>query len=367
MVSSALSVGSLILANAAEAASTCTWTAAGDGTSWSQSSNWSGCGGAPQNGDDLVFDTAVLGATSHPTNDISNLQVGSLAFTGTGMYPYHISGNPITLGSGITDNSQTGGSLNLDITLTANQTFTTHGLTDIESSTTGLTIGAYTLNVVNTGSGSGVGLYAHIIGTGAINFSSSGDNFINNNNPSYSGPITVNSGILIINASNTNQLGTGPLTIADGASLQESINSNGTYSIANPITVMGAGAGGAGAIIVHGYSSTGTVNFNGPETLAGDTQVGLTSANADFAGSVGGCGYGLGSVPGSSGTLSGNLAGSCVVASAGGNSTVPSAPSTGLGAPGSSEALVTTLALATLPIALLGAAYAYRRQSGWWS
>lgn len=345
------------------AGNTCTWIGPATGT-WSTAANWSGCGSvAPQNGDSLVFDSTSF--SSNPptlTNDIANLQLNNISFTGTGIFPFDVFGNGISLSGGITDASLAGASLGMNITLTASQTFSSSALIDLDGTT--LAMGNFNLHAVGT-SGGEVDFFSALTGTGTLTFDSgSGSNSIDSNNPGFSGPLNINSGRLIINASNTNQLGTGMVTIASGASLQESINSNGTYSIANPITLGGTGTGSTGAIDVHGFSATGTVSFTGAITLTNDATVSLENANADVSGAVSGCGFAISERSGSSGTLSGNLAGSCASSNSSGgspggsgnatsttsSSTNPSVPNTGNGQPSNTFVALALLFVASLAI-----------------
>lgn len=321
------------------AGNTCTWVGGTSGN-WSAASNWTGCGGGvPQNGDSLIFDSTGLSSVSLPNNDLSNLNLDNITIQGSGAYTFGFEGNAFSLSGGITNTSSSGAIIFSSITLTASQTFSSSSLLDISG--TNFTMGSYNLNALATSAGE-VDIHAPMSGTGTLTFDSQNyTNFINSDNPNFSGPLDIHSGMLIINASNTNQLGTGNVTIDNGSTLQESINSNGTYSIANPITVAGNGANigayGYGALIVHGYSATGTVNFTGPITLADNTTVGLISGNVGIAGSVSGCGYSISKASGASGTLSGNLTGSCPASSSSTSSSTsdPGAPSTGFGEPAS--------------------------------
>lgn len=329
---------------AAASPQTCTWTGATN-DDWSTSTNWSGCGGGvPQNGDNLVFDVSSLSTPTQGNlvNSLSNLQVGSITFTGSNIfsgYGYILSGNPISLSGGIHDGADTINNLEMDITLTADQTFTrSHSGYLVPDSAT-LDIGNHTLTLDSSSSGGSIDIYDAITGTGKI-VSKSGSyaNFFDNNNPGLSGPIDIQAGRLIINANQTDQLGTGPVTVEDGATLQESINANGNYTVNNPITLAGNGRGSYGTIHVEGFSATGTVSFTGNILLNGNVSVGLVGADAVIAGPVSGCGYTISPLAGNSGTLSGNLAGSCAVPGAApGSSTntanVPGAPNTGYGGP----------------------------------
>lgn len=320
----------LFSAPAFAAGNTCTWIGSATG-SWNTSSNWSGCGGGvPQNGDSLVFDSTGL-TSINVHNDISNLQLNNITFQGTSIYPFDIYGNAISLSGGITDNTQFGAGLSMDVTLTASQTFSSKALLYITGSN--LYMGNYNLDAVATSSGR-VDFYSAITGTGNLTLSNDGNmNFINNNNPNFSGPIHITQGTLVINAAQTNPLGSGHVTIDNGATLQESINSNGTYTISNPITMAGNGAGfwSAGALVVYGYSATGTVNFTGPITLTGDATVGVTSASVNISGAVSGCGLNISLASGTTGTLSGNLDGSCTSTTTGSTTATTSGPSTTTG------------------------------------
>jgi hypothetical protein len=106
------------------ALSTDTWTGAIDGnwsTNSSGSTNWSG--NVPVNGDSLVFPAGA----NHLTNvdDIANLTVGTVSFSGaTG--GYNLGGsNPLTISSGVTASNTAGiNTMNMPIVLGATQAFT---------------------------------------------------------------------------------------------------------------------------------------------------------------------------------------------------------------------------------------------------
>ena len=71
--------------------------------------NWSGCNGSspqPSDNDSLVFDNSTVSGTQNLNNDISNLSVGNIDFTGSNNTSnYDISGNAITVTNGVTDNT----------------------------------------------------------------------------------------------------------------------------------------------------------------------------------------------------------------------------------------------------------------------
>jgi hypothetical protein len=348
---------------------TCTWTGATN-KNWSVANNWANCNSAaPQNGDSLIFPVGILGSSSagNLTNDISNLQLANISFSGTNAnhYAYNISGNAVSLSGGITDSTSPGSTVDLQITLTANQTFSASDDLGIGDSSSNLNMG--TNNLILSGTGGDVDINSAIVGSGELSLDGTNDTwgFLNNNDPSFSGALAVQTGRLIYNAAQPTALGSAAVTIADGATLQESINSTGSYTISNAITMTGDGDGATGAIDVHAFSSTGSVNFTGPITLLGDTQIGLFNADASFTGTVSGCGYTMTSASGSSGTLSGNLVGICMQSTnSGSSSSAPSgnSPDTGYGRPSQSNPIIALLIVGATISTATGLALLYRQK-----
>lgn len=347
------------------AGNTCVWTGAVN-RFWGTSGNWTNCNGAaPTNGDSLSFDVSLVTSfgSGAVENNIANLQVSTIYFTGAAsMYSYFITGNPISLSNGITETvtGPSSNAVNIGITLTASQAFTTDRLLNIAIGST-LNIGSHSLTV----NGGRIQFKGPIVGTGALNFNSASTaNFLDANNPGFSGPININSGRVIFNASTPSALGSGPITIAGNGILQQSFNTSGTYSIANPITMTGDGGGGNGAINLRDFTGSGvsTVNFTGPVTLTGNSTIDLDSANANFVSQPVGCGFVISQSSGStSGNLTGNVNGSCpapvgalaasssnaaTVAATASNSSTPGAPATGYGAPHAQKMSMTLLASA---------------------
>ena len=103
----------LVIPVPAEAASnTCVWTGGGGDTKFSTPANWSGCGGAPVNGVDLVFDRTNLVSAVTVENDVPGLSVGTIYSQQPGSdYSYYeasfsIGGtNPLTITKGLTGNA----------------------------------------------------------------------------------------------------------------------------------------------------------------------------------------------------------------------------------------------------------------------
>jgi autotransporter-associated beta strand protein len=97
------------------------WTGQGPDNNWSDGANWQG-GTAPGPGEDLFFPSGASQLANQ--NDLPNgTAFSSIRFTGAG---YDISGNAITLTSGMTANLTGGGTDTVEdnISLTANTTFT---------------------------------------------------------------------------------------------------------------------------------------------------------------------------------------------------------------------------------------------------
>jgi hypothetical protein len=311
----------------------CTWTAYGGSINWSDTNNWSCTSGTvPEDGDSLVFNQDILSASVSINNDISNLQLSNISFTGSGVADdtYTMSGNSITLSGGITDTSSRGGNdVGVPISLVSNQSFTTNH-TDFLGN---ISLGSNNLTLSGN---SGFTLLGQISGTGSLNVDSTDTTMIEANNTSFSGPVNINDGRTIVNVSNTDPLGTGVVTVANDATLQISINSAGTYTVSNPITLGGIGDGSSGQIDVENFGAgTDNVNLTGNVTLTANTDVSLSSANLDVAGNVSGCNYLINKTSGSVGTLSGILTGSCPTTNPSATSTSNSAqaPNTGYGSP----------------------------------
>jgi hypothetical protein len=315
-----LAVGLLTIHPAVYAAgNTCTWTGATN-TSWGTASNWSGCGGTiPQNGDNLVFDTTSLSTDTILTNSISSLQVGSISFTGSGSNSYTITGNDITLAGGFSDSTCSFNALSVGVTLSADQTFTATGCSpSIGLSSKSMNLGSHHLTLNGS---QGIDMESPIVGDGTITISTTTQpfTFFDANSPSFSGRLNISNTRLIFNVAQPQALGTADITINDGAVLQESFNTSGSYSLSNNITLVGDGGGNNGAINLHDFtgSGTSTVTFTGVITLTGNAKIDLDNANATFFSRPVGCGYTISKSAGSSGSggsLTGNLAGACTPA-----------------------------------------------------
>ncbi len=226
---------------------------------------------------DLVtFNDTAAGATS--VNMMSALAPGSLTVSN--------SSKTFTLGGG--------GKITGDIGLLKQGTGTLildeSGGNDF---TGGIIISAGTLQVGNNDGFGNVPSVGDIVDNGALVFDRndysvitntiSGTGSVAQNAPgtltllganTFSGAVTVAQGTLIIG--NSSALGTtnGGTTIASGATLDFGANANNLGQ--EPVTVSGAGVGGAGALV----NNSGSTSFVGPNiarvTLAGDTTFGGT-------------------------------------------------------------------------------------------
>jgi len=82
-----------------------TWNGFDNGN-WSDPDNW-GPTGVPQNGDTLIFPVLTgFGREKSMVNDLANLSLELIIFTASG---YSLTGNPLTLNQGVTDNHNTTG------------------------------------------------------------------------------------------------------------------------------------------------------------------------------------------------------------------------------------------------------------------
>nr|MBA3768936.1 hypothetical protein [Blastocatellia bacterium] len=164
-----------------------TWTGAGADANWATSANWMPAG-APAANDDLVFPAAAA-QQSNNNNTLFFTTYRSIAVEG-GVYTF--AGNPIRLTNGM---NVTGGThtVNLALTLSGAQTFTvasggTATLVILSIGSNALTIDGAGIVGIGLISGSG-GVTKNGTGAGAI-IASTG----------FSGPITINNGIFVVDA-----------------------------------------------------------------------------------------------------------------------------------------------------------------------
>ncbi|HEY1645589.1 MAG TPA: hypothetical protein VGF75_04380 [Candidatus Saccharimonadales bacterium] len=357
------------------------WCEFSSNSSFNTASNWdtnSSCSGGtqevPVSGDALVFDNTHLNSGLGLTNNISGLDISSITFQGAGSGGYELSGDSISLDSGINDtgtNAQSN-TINLGATLTASQTFNASGGSDFLSlgPSSTVTLGAYNLTLDEVASVYG------LTGTGALTFSGSPTivDTLNSANSGFSGSVVIASSAQVYDESGSlNGLGTGTVTINSGGSLYlEDSATTGTFL--NNLNLAGSGSnttGDYGAIIsCLGYSSTcestgnTTLTLSGKVALSGNTQVvnGLyasgspaptNTATLDFTAScITTGGYTLSAVSSSSTTVVQPAV--CVIASSKA-AAAPGSPDTGLGLASSrsSSVLLGSLLISSSLVALV--------------
>jgi MYXO-CTERM domain-containing protein len=249
------------------AVSTDQWVG-GSNVNWNTNSNW-GSGAKPTTTQVAVFSNlgvAQPNVTLNGANTVAGIQFGSGASVS-----YNITGaNTLTLSGTVPYIQQQSAN---------NQTLSPATLALANSTVADIT-GAGNLTIGAAITGAGKNLIKD--GTGA------GKLILTGNNSGLTGGVFINNGI--VQAGNTNALGTGTTTISNGATLELS----GGISPTNAISVSGLGSGSAGAI--HNVSGTntasGTLTLGSDTKIAADTGTTLnltgnvtgTSSNLDLAG-----------------------------------------------------------------------------------
>lgn len=254
---------------------TCTWTGATN-NNFSNAGNWSGCNSAaPQPGDDdnLVFNNTSLSSNVTLTDDISNLALTNITFSGTNAYTFTItpsSNQSITLTSGVTsnisNNSYPTQTINTPIIISGNQT----------------------LSVATKGQ---LELTGGVQGSGNITISASGNGAIQiNNSPNYTGTISDGTGDLTLDASTGPFTMTGSVHITNGASLALSDDAGNNESFTFPLSISGNGDSSNNPALAINNPPGTTLTLAGPTTLGSNIQIssyGL-GASLDITGAING-------------------------------------------------------------------------------
>lgn len=281
MTTTLLFVFSIIIAQFATvqfaSAASLTWDgSAGDGK-FSTAENWS-TGSAPVDGDLITFDASILTSSATLTNDITDLSLSGISFTGDGgdgTSVYTITGNALTLTGDVVNTSHyDSGSgtlilktnLNVDINLAADVSISDAGIS--YGSTVTLNTNGYNLAYSST---RGCLIVPKLTGSGSIVFSGTGQYpsiVTQAANPSYTGAISVNSGRLFAvegslgsSSAGTTLSGSGGLVIISAA--------DSTWS--EPLTLSGSGSVGVFQSGCSGGSGPSvTVTWTGDVTLGSD-------------------------------------------------------------------------------------------------
>jgi len=209
-----------------------TWDGGGADANWQTAANWVG-DVAPTANDDLVFPAT---ATQFSTNNNFALLTTFASITMDGG-PYTLGGNFIRLSNGLIVNSGTQ-TINLAITLSAAQTFSA---TSATATVTIISVSAGSFGLTMDGPGViGIGL---ISGSGAITKNGAGAGALISS-LGYSGPITINNGIFVVDAN-----------IPGSAVTVNSTATGGLFGI--------SGLGGTGTVgavnVIQGGISAGTL------------------------------------------------------------------------------------------------------------
>lgn len=281
-------------------AATKTWDGSAGDNKFSTGANWSG-DSAPANGDVLVFPGSAA-PTDYNTdiqNDISNLSVAGITFTGTcESYGYYNFTGPLTITGNIDTSATTASCLSFAqfkgaITLSGSNISVIGGgnMYQVQFSG-GLAIG--TTNLSGT-MGIDIDISGGLTGSGAIS-NTGGGLTIPATESSYSGDVSVVNGVfysyngggtVITTSSN-------PISISDGSRLVL-WSAQSDYTITNSFVIGGGNTPDVGDIYFGGGqggcpSPIGNITLSGQVTLGGDLHVrgscgaGLTISNPNLNG-----------------------------------------------------------------------------------
>ncbi len=207
-----------------------TWDGGGADTNWQTAANWAG-DVAPTANDDLVFPAAAAQFTANNNfplfTTFSSITIEGGAYT--------LSGNLMRLANGLTAATGTQ-TVNIGITLTAAQTISATGAA---ATVTILSVSTGSFALTLDGAGTvGIGL---ISGSGSITKNGAGIGALISS-LGFSGPITVNNGIFIIDANIPNSAVTVNSTSSGGTLGLSGVGGTGTVGAVN-VTQGGISAG----------------------------------------------------------------------------------------------------------------------------
>lgn len=234
-------------------AATLTWTGGGDGTSFSDSANWN-TGAIPGDGDAITFNVAGLTAPGTLNNDITDLDLIGITFSGVAdsYYSYTVNGNALNVEGAIantstgTDSTFATPTVAAPLTLTGNTTASRVNLGSVNTAGFALTVGG--------AQDCGINVSGNITGGGSLNVTGTGVNIRGNN--TYTGATTV-TGTGIFAATGFGAASTG--TTVSGAGQLYIVSTENT-TVSEPLTL-----GGSGRIVTsQGYF--GCMGGDGPAT-----------------------------------------------------------------------------------------------------
>lgn len=247
-------------------ASTCTWTGAA-GSLWSAPLNWTSCGGgAPVNGDALVFPESA--SVKNTTHDQAAFSIAAgISFTGT-TSGYILTGTPLSIGSGGINNSNTSGTnqIDLNLSLSAAQSFTGNIGTIVLNGP--LNLASQTLKITwpNAGNGLPWNINSVISGAGAIEITGgTGIGLALIGDSTFSGPVDIKAGVVRI--AHAHGFGVSDGSVANGTQLA----ADATLILASNLAM---GNESLTVAVGSGQSGNGQMQFNGNSFWGGPVQLG---------------------------------------------------------------------------------------------
>ena len=186
---------------------------------WLTPANWDGNVAAPVSGDSLIFPDSAS-RKSNTNNYTNGSNFNSFTFQGAGFTLNTVSSNGLTLTAGISDNGVIGTDniVNIPLTLTAPQAFTSDASTRLLRLQGNINTNGQTLTLNGSGGGSfGLSITGTITGTGGITKSGTGTariaGIVSNG---YLGQTTVNQGLLTLQKPIVSQAVSGNVVVGDG-------------------------------------------------------------------------------------------------------------------------------------------------------
>ena len=258
------------------------WTGLSPDTNlWGDLRNWQG-NTLPVAGDHLIFPAGA----AQPTNQNSfaaGTAFGSITIEGSG---YLLAGNAVQLSGGVSATQASGGSqYQLPTTLAAPQTWTTSNAAGTLVIITPIALNGQALTFDGAGTTVAFGTIANTVGTAGLTKSGTGTLQLSLPN-TYNGETLATAGTLkITHPSALGAIAAGT-TVQSGATLH--LEGSG-LTVAEPLTLHGAGVGGVGALRMTG---SGNNRWSGTVTLAtADAAVGVESSHRQvLEGAIGGPG-----------------------------------------------------------------------------
>ena len=224
----------------------------GTGTTWNNVADWSTSSSAttpnpaavPGAADTAIFNITPLITAQTLTLDVAQ-SVSNLTFNTTGALTINagLSGSLSVGAGGINNNASGTHTINANITLTANQTWTDTGVLRVFA----VTAGANLLTINTSGSTQFFGILS-----GTQGLTKSGNGILTlSGNDSFSGPVLVNAGTFVAGSS---------LALGNATSITVALNAafqpDNFSSLSIPLNLAGAGPTGNGALIAPAGSPT---------------------------------------------------------------------------------------------------------------